>query len=73
MPDFEVHIDLHGQTRFVGLARSNRTRGKETIGFEYASSWLEDPECFALEPSLETTIMCASQCESYIASGMPWP
>lgn len=52
MPDFEVHIDLHGQTRFVGLARSNRTRGKETIGFEYASSWLEDPECFALEPSL---------------------
>ena len=55
MPDFEVHIDLHGETRLVGLARSNRVRGKETIGFEYASYWLEDPACFAIEPSLGLT------------------
>lgn len=41
MADFEVHIDLSGQTRQVGLARSNRVRGKETVLFEYATSWLE--------------------------------
>lgn len=51
MPDFEVHIDLNGRTRPVGLARSNRVRGKETIGFEYAASWFEDPDCFSIEPS----------------------
>lgn len=27
MADFEVHIDLRGRTRRVGLARSNRVRG----------------------------------------------
>jgi serine/threonine-protein kinase HipA len=35
MADFEVHIDLDGQTLPVGLARSNRIRGAETILFEY--------------------------------------
>lgn len=55
MPDFEVHIDLQGQTRLVGLARSNQVRGKETIGFEYSASWFEDPESFAIEPALGLT------------------
>ena len=55
MPDFEVHIDLNGQTRLVGLARSNQVRGKEIIGFEYAPSWFDDPECFPIEPSLGLT------------------
>jgi serine/threonine-protein kinase HipA len=55
LPDFEVHIDLQGQTRPVGLARSNQARGKETIGFEYAPSWFEDQECFPIEPSLGLT------------------
>lgn len=55
MPDFEVHVDLGGQTRLVGLARSNHVRGKEIIGFEYAPSWLDDPECFPIEPSLGLT------------------
>lgn len=27
LADFEVHIDLHGRTRPIGLARSNRVRG----------------------------------------------
>lgn len=35
MTDFEVHIDLPGGTRFVGIARSNRIRGTETVVFEY--------------------------------------
>lgn len=55
MSDFEVHIDLHGQTRLVGLARSNRVRGKETIAFEYSASWFDDPERFPIEPSLGLT------------------
>jgi serine/threonine-protein kinase HipA len=55
MPDFEVHVDLGGQTRVVGLARSNHVRGKEIIGFEYAPSWFDDPESFPIEPSLGLT------------------
>jgi len=50
--DFEVHIDLDGRTRQVGLARSNRVRGTETVTFEYDSAWLEAPGRFSLEPAL---------------------
>ncbi len=52
MADFDVHIDLHGRTRRVGLARSNRVRGRETIVFEYDGAWLKDPNRFSLEPAL---------------------
>ena len=52
MADFEVHIDLNGRTRPIGLARSNRVRGSETVVFEYASEWLADPDCFSIEPAL---------------------
>lgn len=55
MADFEVHIDLKGRTRQVGLARSNRVRGAETVLFEYAPTWLNDPERFSLEPALTLT------------------
>ena len=55
MSDFEVHIALNGLTRKVGLARSNRVRGKETILFEYDDAWLKDPEHFSLEPALAMT------------------
>jgi len=55
MPDIEVHIDLDGRTRQVGLARRNRVRGSETVLFEYASAWLADPERFSLEPALALT------------------
>ena len=43
MADFEVHIDLHGRTRQIGLVRSNRVRGTETLLFDYDGAWLEDP------------------------------
>jgi serine/threonine-protein kinase HipA len=55
MPDFEVHIDLEGHVRPVGLARSNRLRGKETILFEYDSAWLGDRDRFSIEPALALT------------------
>ena len=52
MADFEVHIDLDGRTRQIGLARSNRARGTEIIVFGYDDAWLEDPDRFSLEPAL---------------------
>ena len=55
MADFEVHIDLEGRTQQVGLARSNWVRGKETIHFEDAAGWLDEPEHFSLEPALALT------------------
>jgi serine/threonine-protein kinase HipA len=55
MVDFEVHIDLDGRTRPVGLARGNRVRGTETILFEYDDSWLTDSDRFSLEPALALT------------------
>lgn len=55
MSDFEVHIELSGETREVGLARSNRARGAETILFAYAAAWLNDPNRFSLEPALALT------------------
>lgn len=55
MADFEVHIDLNGRTRQVGLARSNRVRGKETVLFEYADAWLDDSGRFSLQPALAMT------------------
>jgi serine/threonine-protein kinase HipA len=55
MSDFEVHIDLDGRTRHVGLARTNLVRGTETILFEYDGAWLADPDRFSLEPALALT------------------
>ncbi|MXZ81906.1 MAG: HipA domain-containing protein [Gammaproteobacteria bacterium] len=52
MADFEVHIDLDGRTRQVGLAMSNRVRNTETTLFGYDSGWLADPSRFSLEPAL---------------------
>ena len=52
MVDFEVHIDLDGRTRQIGLARSNRVRGRESIVFGYDDAWLEDPDRFSLDPAL---------------------
>jgi len=50
--DFEIHIDLDGRTRQIGLARSNRARGTEIVVFGYDDAWLEDPDRFSLEPAL---------------------
>lgn len=55
MTDIDVHIDLAGRTRRVGLARGNRARGGETFVFEYADEWLDDPDGFPIEPALPLT------------------
>ncbi|WP_422018738.1 type II toxin-antitoxin system HipA family toxin [Roseibium sp.] len=55
MSDIEVHIDLHGQTQPIGTAHANLVRGNETVVFEYNEDWLNDPECFSIEPALALT------------------
>jgi serine/threonine-protein kinase HipA len=55
MPDIEIHIDLGGQVRRVGLARLNKVRGTENITFEYGDGWLTDRDCFSIEPALALT------------------
>ncbi len=37
MTDVEVHIDLAGRTRPIGLARRHRARGMDTIVFLFFS------------------------------------
>jgi serine/threonine-protein kinase HipA len=55
LADVEVHIDLEGRTRLLGLAHTNRVRGNETIVFEYAPQWLDHPDRFSIEPALALT------------------
>jgi serine/threonine-protein kinase HipA len=55
MPDVEVHIELGGDTRSVGLLRRHAARGGETITFEYDPDWLAQPGAFSLEPALGLT------------------
>jgi serine/threonine-protein kinase HipA len=55
MPDVEVHIDLDGQSRRVGLLRRNVVRRTETVTFQYDDGWLDDNNCFSIEPALALT------------------
>jgi serine/threonine-protein kinase HipA len=55
MADIEVHIDLDGRNRPVGLARRNNVRGTETVLFEYDRGWLTDAARFSIEPALALT------------------
>lgn len=55
MANFEVHVSVASRTCRVGLARSNRARGRETVSFEYAGEWLTDGDRFALAPDLSLT------------------
>ena len=52
MADIEIHIDLEGRIRPVGLAHSNKVRGNEIVVFEYAPEWLVGPDHFSIEPAL---------------------
>lgn len=52
MADVEVHIDLHGETRRVGLLRRHSARRGETVTFEYSDAWLGDPNRFSIDPAL---------------------
>lgn len=51
MADIEVHIDIDGRTRRVGVARSSKMRGSETVVFDCAPAWLADPIASLLSPN----------------------
>ncbi len=55
MPDVEVHIDLDGEPRRVGLLRRNVVRRTEAVTFEYDDGWLADDNRFSIEPALTLT------------------
>lgn len=47
-----VYVDLDGKPHFVGRLWARVRKDKESATFEYAPSWLEQPERFSLEPAL---------------------
>jgi serine/threonine-protein kinase HipA len=55
MSDVEVHIELAGRSQRVGLLRRNQGRRGETVSFEYDNAWLNDSNCFSIEPALSLT------------------
>jgi serine/threonine-protein kinase HipA len=52
MTDVDVHIDLAGETRRLGVLRRHPARRTETVTFEYDDTWLRDPRRFSIEPAL---------------------
>lgn len=46
----EVHIELGGRTRLVGLCRYIARRQNQSSLFEYDTNWLADPTAFAIDP-----------------------
>ncbi len=52
MTDVEVHIDLEGQARPLGILYRQVSRRGETVTFEYDAAWLEDANRFSIEPAL---------------------
>lgn len=55
MTDVEVHIDLEGQVRPLGILHRQASRRGETVTFEYGEAWLGDANRFSIEPALTLT------------------
>jgi len=53
--DVEVHIDLEGQVRPLGILHRQASRRGETVTFEYDKTWLGDANRFSIEPALTLT------------------
>ena len=55
MTDVEIHIDLEGQVRPLGILHRQASRRGETVTFEYDETWLGDANRFSIEPALTLT------------------
>lgn len=55
MTDVEVHIDLEGQVRPLGILHRLASRRGETVTFEYDEAWFGDANRFSIEPALTLT------------------
>jgi len=53
--DVEIHIDLEGQVRPLGILHRQTSRRGETVTFEYDDAWLKDENRFSIEPALTLT------------------
>ncbi|WP_309475147.1 MULTISPECIES: HipA N-terminal domain-containing protein [Rhizobium] len=47
-----VYVDLGGASHLVGKLWAHMRKNRESATFEYAPSWLENGQRFALEPAL---------------------
>lgn len=69
----EVHIETHGETRFVGLCRYiAKRRGHSTL-FQYADSWLDYPNAFAIDPAnlpLQTSPIARTSAKSALPGAL---
>lgn len=50
-----VHISLQGKNIRVGKLWFHLHRGRNNVSFEYDEKWLQHPDRFSLEPSLQLT------------------
>ncbi|HEV3157097.1 MAG TPA: type II toxin-antitoxin system HipA family toxin [Candidatus Baltobacteraceae bacterium] len=50
--DIEVFISFSPGLKRVGTLYRHARRGAESTSFEYHPDWLDDPECFSLDPAL---------------------
>lgn len=48
-----VHVDLQGETHFVGRLWIHAGQNSETASFEYSRKWRQSPIRFSLEPTLK--------------------
>lgn len=55
MAEVEVHIDLEGRLRPLGILHQQASRRGETVTFEYDEAWLKDENRFSIEPALTLT------------------
>lgn len=51
-----VHIDLAGETRFVGRLWARTKRERQSASFEYDQEWIAEPMHFALGPALPPSL-----------------
>src|SRR5260370_6462124 len=47
-----VYVDLENKPLLAGRLWTRLRRGKESATFEYDKRWLNNPDCFSLEPAL---------------------
>lgn len=47
-----VHVDLQGETHFVGRLWVHMGKTDESVSFEYSRRWRQSPSRFSLEPTL---------------------
>jgi len=47
----EVHMDIKGETRYIGLLRYLRKRRGQSSSFQYTDEWLSYDEAFAIDPA----------------------